>query len=210
MNEWWNGLDALNKAFYIGAGVFSLLFLWQFISSLIGMAGEGVHVEVEADADVDIDGLDLDEVEGGAIEEAAESAAAFKVLSLRAILAFFTLFTWAGAMYMQDDTYGTASALIYAALWGLGAWLFVAALVYYIRKLAETGTQRVSTCVGTVGTVYLNIPANGAGEVRVTVSGVISRVAARGVGGMAIDAGTPVRVKRTLGPNAVEVELADE
>ena len=90
MNEWWNGLDALNKAFYIGAGFFSLIFLWQFLASLIGMAGEGADVDV--DADMDVDGLDLDDIEAGAIEEAGETVAAFNVLSLRAILAFCTLF----------------------------------------------------------------------------------------------------------------------
>ena len=95
MNEWWNSLDALNKAFYMGAGFFSLILLWQFLTSLIGMGGDGADIDV--DADLDVDGLDLDDIEAGAIEEAGETIAAFKILSLRAILAFCTLFCWAAA-----------------------------------------------------------------------------------------------------------------
>lgn len=203
MNEWWNGLDALNKAFYIGAGFFSLIFLWQFLASLIGMAGEGADVDV--DADMDVDGLDLDDIEAGAIEEAGETVAAFNVLSLRAILAFCTLFCWAAALYLDRDL-ARSKALVYAFFWGLAGWAVVAALVYGIRRLAETGNPRLATCVGTRGTVYLNIPEHGEGQIRITVSGVVSRVKARSTDGGAIQSGVPVRVARTLDANTVEVE----
>ena len=208
MNEWWNSLDTLNKAFYIGAGFFSILFLWQFLATLIGLAGDG-GADVDVDADLDVDGLDLDDIESGAIEEAAESIAAFKVFSLRAILAFCTLFCWAGALYLQDE-FSTEAAMGYASIWGFGAWFLVALTLTYVYRLAETGNRKLRTCVGTDGTVYLNIPANGPGEVRVTVSGVISRVTARSAGGVAIAAGTPIHVKRTIGPNTVVVEVIED
>ena len=203
MNEWWSALDGLNKSLYIGAAFFSLLFIWQFLSALIGLAGEGGDADMDVDVDVDMDGL-----EGATVGEAAESMAAFKILSIRAILAFCTLFCWAGAMYLDADML-TSRALIFASLWGLAAWVVVALLVHFIRKLAETGTPRLASCVGHRGTVYLDIPDTGFGEVRVIVSGAVTRVKARGRNGQAINTGTPVKVVQTLDANTIEVETLD-
>ena len=33
MLEWWTGLSSLNQAFYITPGFFSLISIWEFISS---------------------------------------------------------------------------------------------------------------------------------------------------------------------------------
>ena len=210
MIDWWNGLSTLNQGFYAAAGFFSLLFLWQFIASMIGLAGGDVDIETGAEADVDVDidvgdgGLDLDDIEAHSIEDAAESTMAFRILSVRAILAFLTLFSWAGAMYL-DGGKSTGEALVLAVAWGIGAWVFVAVLIHWMKRLAETGTQRISTCVGKRGSVYLDIPSDGQGEVRVNVSGVISLVKARASGGDALKAGTPVHVVRALEGNSVEV-----
>jgi hypothetical protein len=72
--------------------------------------------------------------------------------------------------------------------------------------MAETGNIRLESCNGQAGTVYLNIPAGGDGEVRVCVSGVMRTVRARVTGGRELKAGAPVKVTRVLGPNLVEVE----
>ena len=208
MMDWWRSLGELNQGLYIGAAFFSLLFLWQFISALLGLAGEGADAELDVDADIDIDGVDLDDLEAANIEGAAESIASFKILSIRAVLAFCTLFCWAGAMYLDADM-ATSRALIFASLWGLAAWVVVALLVHLIRKLAETGNPRLATCVGHRGTVYLNIPDAGFGEVRVIVSGAVTRVKARGRNGQAIATGSPVKVVRTLDANTIEVDNLD-
>ena len=208
MMDWWRSLGELNQGLYIGAAFFSLLFLWQFISALLGLAGEGADAELDVDADIDIDGVDLDDLEAANIEGAAESIASFKILSIRAVLAFCTLFCWAGAMYLDADM-ATSRALIFASLWGLAAWVVVALLVHFIRKLAETGTPRLASCVGHRGTVYLDIPDTGFGEVRVIVSGAVTRVKARGRNGQAFNTGTPVKVVRTLDANTIEVETLD-
>lgn len=204
MSDWWSSLESANKVFYALACFFSAIFVWQFLSSLIGLAGEA-DVDVEVDADIDVDGIDLDSVESAGIEEAGESVASFKMLSLRAILAFCTLFSWATAMYRNSGVAWTRT-LLYATFWGLAGWIMVALLVWLIRKLAETGNPRVATCVGTEGTVYLDIPAEGFGEVRAVVSGVVSRVKARSVGSEAIPSGKRIKIIRALDPTTVEVQ----
>ncbi len=213
MMDWWNDLSTLNQVFYGAAAFFSLIFAWQFIASLIGLSGGDVDVEAGPDADVDADidagdGMDLDDIEAHSIEDAAESIHAFRILSVRAILAFFTLFFWAGAMYL-DAGKPLTNTLILALAWGLAAWVFVAVLIHWLRKLAETGTQQLVTCVGKRGSVYLDIPAEGQGEVRVNVSGVVSMVKARAAGGREIKAGTPVQVVRMLDGSSVEVQAVE-
>ena len=212
MIAWWNELSTLNQVFYCVATFFSVLFLWQFISSLIGLSGGEADIDTGADADVDadidVDGdLDLDDIEAHSIEEAGESVMAFRILSVRAIVAFFTLFSWAAALYL-DAWQGQriSDVLIRATIWGLAAWVLVAVLVHWMRKLAETGTMRLRSCVSNRGTVYLDIPADGQGEIRVNVGGRITLVRARGAGGAGIEAGTPVRVVRLLNSSSVEVQ----
>jgi len=213
MWEWWNGLETLNKVFYAAATFFSLIFLWQFISSLIGLSGSDVDVEAGSDVDVDADldtdaGVDLDDIEAHSIEEAGETVVAFRILSVRAVLAFFTLFSWAGALYL-DSGKELGHALVLAVAWGIGAWVLVAVLIHWLRKLAETGTKQLRTCVGRRGTVYMDIPGSGEGQVRVVVSGAVSMVRARASGGEAIESGTPVRVLRMLDESSVEVGRAN-
>ncbi|HUS90766.1 MAG TPA: hypothetical protein VM695_02910 [Phycisphaerae bacterium] len=217
MIEWWNSLGMLNKVFYGAAGFFSLVFAWQFISSMIGLGGSDVDIDAgpHADVDTDIDsgvdahGVDMDSIEAHSIEEAGESVVSFHILSVRAVLAFFTLFTWAGALYLDADK-PVSHALVLATAWGLGAWVLVAVLIHWMRKLAETGTKQLHTCVGQRGTVYMDIPGAGEGQVRVSVSGVVSMVRARAAGGGPIPSGTPVRVLRMLDASSVEVAAAEK
>jgi hypothetical protein len=216
MMDWWSGLTALNKAFYGVAAFFSVIFVWQFISALIGLAGGDMDADADVHADVDAGGADLHtdaDMDGGldahgleahSAHDAGESLSAFRVLSVRAILAFCTLFSWATALYLNQHETVTV-ALLYATGWGLAGGVVVTFLVRWLRGLAETGTPRLSTCVGARGTVYMDIPAGGRGEVRVPVGGVLTMVKARAAGGEAIKAGIGVYVLGILDEMTVEV-----
>lgn len=195
MYEWWNELGGLTQGFYAVASFFSLIFLLQFIVSLIGLGGGDMDVEVDADVDVDLD--------------IGETMGAFKAFSLRAAIAFCMLFGWGGGMYLERGV-PTSHAMLYATGWGLSGWLVVSVMLYWMRKMTETGTPRISTCVGTRGSVYMDISAGGTGEVRVLVSGAISTVKARSAGGGEMKAGTAIRVLRMLGPGTVEVAGVDD
>jgi len=206
MPEWWNGLSGLNQAFYLAAAFFSVFFLWQMIAALIGLAGGEGDLDADLDADVDMDvdaDFDADGLEAHSAEAASDSLMGMKLLSVRAVLAFCTLFSWAGALYLPYTRLNTT--LLYALGWGLAGWVLVVGLVALLRRLAETGTGRLATCVGTAGTVYMNIPAGGQGQVRVRVSGAISMVKARAAGDTDFKAGTAVRVLRMLDHSTVEV-----
>jgi len=192
---WWSGLDSLTRWFYGAAAFFSVFFIWQMIMAVLGLGGESdVDTQVDVNAHASPDDIH-------------DTVSTFKLLSLRSILAFFTLFTWAGALYLdRAGEPNVLMAMAYAAAWGIAAMLVVSLIFYFMRRMTQTGNIRIDTTVGANGTVYLDISAGGEGEVRVPCSGIITHFKARAVGGVALKAGTPVRVVRVLGPASIEVE----
>ncbi len=193
LNGWWSGLAPLAQYFYGGAVFFSVLFLWQLVMSLIGLAAD--H---DLDSGVDDSGVHH------APEDADQTMLAFKLLSVRSLLAFFTLFSWAGALYLSHGR-STPRALGCALGWGIAGLVVVALLMHFLARLAETGNIRIESCVGASGTVYLDIPREGQGEVRVLCGGAMMVLRARAAAGAALKAGTAVRVVRALPPNLIEV-----
>jgi hypothetical protein len=209
MTAWWDSLTAVNRGFFCAAAFFSVFFLWQMIAALIGLDDEGGDdmadgSDFETDIDADLD-ADLDDFDAGADADSSATVVAFKLLSIRAIVTFCTLFTWGSALYLSRGD-GIARAMGVSALWGLAGMGCVALLLALLPKLAHTGTKRIASSLGAQGTVYLDIPEDGQGEVRVSVSGVVSFVKARCVDGRPLKSGTPVTVKRILDESTVEVD----
>lgn len=198
MSQWWAELTALNKAFYYAAVFCGVLFLWQFLAALIGL---GEH---DADCGIDHD-TTYGHFEHGAEADAVASSVVFRLLGVRSVITFFTLFTWGGAMYL-DGGVGVTLAMTYGTLWGLAGMFIIALLFHFMRKLSETGTRDLASCVGKRAVVYLNIPSDGRGEIRAEVSGIMTHVKARGAANAVIPAGTSVHVVRRLTETTVEVE----
>jgi hypothetical protein len=209
MDAWWDGLSKINQFFFCAAGFFSVFFVWQLIMALIGLADEGEGVDdISEGGDADID-ADMADGDGGDAEgDSSSSVVAFRLVSIRSIITFFTLFTWGTALYMQGgDSLGKAMGI--SSLWGLAGMVSIALVIFLLLKLVHTGTKDLSTCVGTEGTVYLDIPEKGTGEVRVMVSGVVTYVDARSSDGKALKAGTPIRVAKRLDQTIVQVETTE-
>jgi hypothetical protein len=212
MTEWWERLETITQVFYCLAAFFSVFLAWQLIAALIGLAGDeadfGADTDMDADVDVDADGT-YDEFESGAESDALDSLDAFRLVSVRSVVAFGTLFTWAMALFL-DQGNSLARCMAYATGWGVAGMFGVALIFWGMKKMTHTGTKNLATCAGTDGTVYVDIPEGGTGEVRVTVSGVISYVKARALGGKALKAGTPIHVERCVGQTMVLVKPIEE
>ncbi len=204
MSEWWAGLSGVTQFFYGMAAFFSVFFLWQMAAAFLGLTGDDMDV---GHADVDIS--DLDTSDNFDHHDVVESSQAFKILSLRSIITFFTLFSWGCALYTSNGM-PLVKAMGISSLWGLGGMLAVALIFWGMGRLTETGTKELSTCKGNTGTVYLDIPASGVGEVRTTVSGVVELVKARSLSAEALPAGTQVRVVKVIDQTLVGVEKLTE
>ena len=199
--QWWQTLEPVNQWFYIAATFFGVFFIWQMIGAFMGLGSQD-----DLDVDTHVDPSAAHHTP----DDAQDSVMAFKLISIRSVVAFFTLFSWAGALYMSSGT-APLRATLYGLLWGLAGMLAVAGIVHGMRRMTETGNLRLATCVGAVGTVYLDIPGAGQGEVRMLCSGVMTHLKARAAGSGGLKAGTRVRVERLIGADMIEVrpETAD-
>lgn len=120
-----------------------------------------------SDADVDVDtDVDAGIADGDSIP--------FQFLSLKNIVAFFTVFGWSGIGFINA---GLSSGLVIflATIGGLLMMTAMAALFYFMSKLAESGTLNMKNAIGKLGEVYLVIPAKrgGMGKVQLNVQGSI-------------------------------------
>jgi membrane protein implicated in regulation of membrane protease activity len=213
MITWWSGLTPLNQLFWVLVVFFTTLFVWQIVASFTGLVAEG---GADADGDVDLGGdladgdgsapADLDGDADGDLTEDTSGLFTFRLLSLRSALAFLTLFSWAAALYLGNDI-SYWRAFLLAALWGLAGMVAVAAFFWALPRLAEEGTMDVSRAVGETATVYVTVPREGTGQVRVLVGDRVSYLRARSASGRALKPGTPVRVVRVDGA-VLEVEEA--
>ncbi|WP_372846641.1 hypothetical protein, partial [Pontiella sp.] len=201
MNEWWSDLPGISRNFFGMAVFFSVFFIWQIIAAFLGMGGDDADV---GGFDADGDGGDFGAPDDVDHHDVIESSQAFRIVSLRSIITFFTLFSWMGALYTAKGM-AVGVALSLAALWGLVGMFVVAFIFYGMNKLTETGTKDVATCKGSVGTVYLDIPADGFGEVKTVVSNAVEHVRAKSITGEPLPAGTEVRIEQVIGQTLVGV-----
>jgi membrane protein implicated in regulation of membrane protease activity len=198
-------MDTFLSSVYWGSALFfSVLFAWQLLATLFGHFGGGDQIDAGAH-----DAVGGHDVAGGhagyEAAQAIESVATFKLLSVRSVTSFGLLFGWAGVLYQRAGVSQNLT-ILYSLLWGLVGMLIVSALFYFFMRMTESGTRRLSSAIGQPATVYMDIPAGGSGQVRVLCGGSISFISARAAGGEALKAGTPVVVRRIIGPNIVEVE----
>ncbi len=205
MQEWWVNLAEVTRIFYGMAVFFSVFFLWQIVAAFMGLSGDDADIAGDSVANVS----DVDVPDDMDHNDVVESSQAFKVLSLRSIITFFTLFSWGGALYTSDGM-PAFTAMGIASIWGVVGMLAIAGIFYGMGKLTETGTKNMAACKGQIGTVYLNIPDGGFGEIKIIVNGVSEHVKAKNVNQEALPAGTQVRVVRVIEPSLVEVEKITE
>ena len=172
------------------------------------------HVDLDGSHDVPAD-ADMDGSHDAGMADHGDGTAdhqhhhlggviAFTLVSIRSVIAFATLFTWAGTLYLISGT-SVVLTVVYSLAWGLVAMFAVSYLVHKLVQLQETGNISLWNCIGEEALVYMDIPADGAGKVRVVVSGVLSYVDARTRGEEPLFAGTKVRVSRILDANTIEV-----
>jgi membrane protein implicated in regulation of membrane protease activity len=202
MESWWQHLTILNKAFAVSAFFFSLLFLWQLAGLLLGMDGDSHggagHIPTHDAPHYAAHGAE----HGG-------SNAVFSLISVRSVVAFGMLFSCAGALYLMGGT-APLWAVLYSLLWGLVAMFVVSYLMFSLLKLQETPKLSLWSAVGERGTIYMNVPENGMGKVRVMARGAISFVNARSMDGQPLMAGTEVRVVDVVDDNTLSVQATED
>ncbi len=195
LGDWWIALSGAQQAFWGISIVFSILFLIQFVFSLIGL-----DTDMDFDGDVDISG-DVDMDPGFGMD------ADFAVFSVRSIIAFFTFFGWTGVLILNAGG-DVLTALGFSFLSGTVAMLIVGYLIYLFSKLSEDGNINMENALLNTGEVYLTIPAdeNGKGKIHITIDNSFREVNAMTKNFAPLPTGSKIRVIEIIDDNLLLVE----
>lgn len=175
--------------------IFSVLFLIQFVLSLIGLDFEGeTDFDVSTDTDTD-HGYSLDP--------------SFTLFSVRSIIAFFTFFGWTGVLALNAGL-GTTMAVISASVSGFMAMAIVGYMMYLFSKLGESGNVDLNEALFQTGEVYLTIPAGkrAVGKIHINIQGTMKEMDAI-TEGKTLATGATIRVVEVVGENLLLVESVD-
>jgi len=156
ISESWQAMALIEKVYWCFAVPFSLIFVIQIILTFFGGDIDGVEADGDADAAVDGDtGID------------------FQFLSLKNLVAFFTIFGWTGIACLKGGT-NTGITILISTFAGLIMMTIMASIAYFMGKLTHNGTMNINNAIGKTATVYLRIPRkrSGMGKVQVMIQGL--------------------------------------
>jgi membrane protein implicated in regulation of membrane protease activity len=156
ISTWWPSLSALEQVYWIIAIPFSLIFVVQTIMTFF--IGDIDHVEAGGDVDMQVDG---------------DLGIGFQFITLKNLVAFFTIFAWAGIACV-DAGLSAGLSIVISTFSGLAMMVIMASIIFFMGKLSDDGTLKLSNAIGKIGSVYLTIPPKrkGFGKVQITVQGV--------------------------------------
>ena len=138
MMEWFSNLTDFEKFYWIITGVSSLFFIFILITTFIG--GD---VDDVGDIDAEVD---------------ADTGVGFQFFTLKNTVAFFAIFGWSGISCINAG-YTQTTTIIISVVCGFIMMIMVALLMFYMRKLNDSGTLKMKKALGAVGEVYTTIGA---------------------------------------------------
>ena len=190
-----SNLSPLDWVFTISAIVGGVLLIVRLILMLVGHHGDFVG---------DVHSLEH-------IETIQDSGVSFQVFSVQGFMAFFLMFGLVGLAVhrqyggAQEQPWVAPVSIAAAFLAGAVAFWIMVTLMALMRKLQSTGTLNLQNAVGQEGSVYLNIPAEGIGKVRVVVQQQLMIFDAVAEDKQEIKTGERVRIKRVVSGNVMVV-----
>lgn len=181
--DWWSGLSTAQQFFYglgIVAGCVTL------VMALLALFGLEHH-------DTDIGGVD--HFDGSTL------------LSVKPMTGFFLGFGWAGGIAL-DLGCSLLVATVIAFVCGSIVMVAIAWLIRAIYSMRSDGTRQINNAIGTVGTVYVTLPASrlSGGQINVNVGGRLETLSALNAGLRAVPSGEKVKVVGVIDTNTVLVE----
>lgn len=180
------------KVYWALALAGSLLFTLTLVFSLAGAGGLD-------DADFDVDSA-------APIEHPDTGMLDFKILSVRSVLAFMTVFGWGGVLWGHTGVKGFLLALFC----GLFTMFMTAYLVYLVMKLQADANIKKEDFIGKEGSVYISIPGGDKEEGKVTVSIGNSTNELKALADESIPSGTAVKILSYMGSRRYKVEKLPE
>jgi hypothetical protein len=175
--KWLLHLKGFELILWCIALLFSFLFVIQIIISLFIGGSDGDFDDVGDDGHGD----------------------ATQFFTIRNMIAFFTMFGWAGLTAYKS---GLPNAWVIVI--AVAAGVSMVALLYFLMtragKLRQSGTLQMKNAVSQIGETYLRIPArrSGMGKIQVQVQGRLMELDAMTDDPEDIATGKPIKVVSTL------------
>jgi membrane protein implicated in regulation of membrane protease activity len=197
MNEWILNMTGLERVFTFCAFIGILLFIVRLVLQAIGGQDAG-------DASDAADVGDVGDV--GDLDHFGDTDLSFKFMSLHGITVFLVMFGLVGRALLVDSRTGNGVAIAGAFGAGVLALVAMAKIYMLMNRLQSSGNVDMKNAVGQEGTVYLTIPANGSGQIQVTVQGKMHVVDAIDKQAGELKTGERVVVTGVRGGNTLIVE----
>jgi hypothetical protein len=155
-STWWTNMVLFEKINWLIALPFSALFIIQIILTFTGGDMDDASANGDVDSSIDND-LGID----------------FQFLTLKNLIAFFTIFGWTGIVCFDANLSIGISVLI-STIAGTLMMTLMASILYFMSKLADSGTLNLKNAIGKTCSVYLSIPPkrSGLGKVQIQVQGI--------------------------------------
>ena len=216
MLNWWNSLDALQHFFAYIAIPATLILCIQTILLLFGLGaggdgnldsdtsgldtGDGTAPDLDA-PDLDTPDTDVPDSWDGEGGHALEPDPGLRIFTIRGLVAFFSVFGWAGMALSRSGMSGRLSTLI-AFLLGLGAMVVLALMLRGALRLQSDGTMDLKNALGLCGTVYLTVPPRrqGTGKITLVLQGQLGEFEALTDEAEPLKTGQSVQVVGLSGP----------
>lgn len=190
-SAWWDGLFAMQKVYWMIAIPFSIIFILQLIISFF--SGDGGHDASAHDGD----------------SGDTDHGIPFQFFTLKNMIAFFTIFGWAGIASLNNGI-SPITAIIISIISGLFMMLIMASIFYFMSKMTESGNFEIRNALNKTGTVYIPVPAGrkGKGQVQIKVQNSLREIDVVTDEEQSIPTGTLVVVTEVLDGNLLVVKKA--
>ncbi|MCQ2075416.1 MAG: serine protease [Bacteroidaceae bacterium] len=150
MIEVFQNMDSLLQVFWVIALIASIIFVIQFVLTLIGMDHSDVDVDFDGDGTMDLgDGMNL--------------------FTIKNLFGFLVGFGWAGVC-LYNSISSNIVRIIVALIVGILFVLMFVLIYKQTRKMDRNGAFDINDCLDKTATVYLRIPASGEGKGKVQIS----------------------------------------
>ncbi len=173
-----------------------VVLILRFLLIAIGVGGHG---------DTGMDAPSLDAHDGG-VHGGDSGGSGLNLVSVHGLTAFFLVFGLTGLTLTRGFHLGGGISILgafaagFCMMWVI-AWMFAA-----MSHLQSSGNIDLRNAEGKEGAVYLTIPKDGVGKVKITVQNRLLFLDAKTSQGVDIPTGFPIRVIRLLGDDTLLVE----
>ena len=206
MRTFWFSLSLFQQILLCIAVPVTVVLLIQFLLLLFGIGDDN---EPELTVDLDGDGIpdDVANIDDGM---SFGEFGGLRLLTLRGVLAFFSLGSWAALI--ASSSLSAWPALAIGVLVGILADVLYAWIMRMVLRLQENGAIHLENAVGVIGEVYIPIPPNAAanGKINLVLQGKLCEEEAVWHGDHFLPTGTKIRVIGLLGDTLVVEPLSQE